>query len=159
MCETTDVASMVLASAAVAFGFLLLLVAALPLPLIRQMVFGVSRFLLRFGLLMAVMTAAVWSFWPGTEPEVTRTTMKPLIEEIATMMDVESSVIRPFVYLNLAATVTVVGILVIGLISFAQSLGAQQRLLTKLFVDRPPQVLSPPQRPKRTLSQLLGRRR
>jgi hypothetical protein len=74
-------------------------------------------------------------------------------------MQVETRLVRPFVYLHLAAMATVVGIVLIGVLSLAQRLGSQQRQLSKLFAEPTPRVPLPPQRPKRSLSELLGVRK
>lgn len=133
MCETTFWASLNLASVSVVFLFVLLLLAALPLPGVRRGVLALSGILLRAALLAAVVTLGVWALVPASEPAAVSDAVQPMVTCAAQAVQCESALVRPFIHLWIAANVVVGGIVLIAIVNFAGLLAIHHRRLSQLL--------------------------
>ncbi len=157
MCAVTHWASVDLARLTVAFLFLLLLLAGLPLPGIRRWVLAVSGILFRVTVIVAVIALGIWAMLPATEPAAFSTAVQSLVERAAQTVGCEPHLVRPFLYWWIAANLAVAGILLLSIITFATRLGILHHHLSKLFpppATTRPSPLAPP-RPRKRLSDLL----
>lgn len=163
----TDVASVNLASAVVVFGFFILLLAALPLPIMRQIGLALSRFMVRILLISAIVMLAAWALSPQSEPDVVREAISPLVNGLSTRLGIDGEeaarmrpYVRPYAYLYVAAITTGVGMILVGVLKLSQDLGAHQRLVSKLFSAAAPisrLIASRRSPPKKRLFELLGK--
>jgi hypothetical protein len=156
MCETTTSASWNLASVSVVFLFVLLLLAALPLPGVRRGVLVLSGILLRVTLLVTVVTLGVWALVPASEPASVSDAIRPMVTRAAGAVQCEPDLVRPFIHLWIAANVLVGGIVLIAIVNFARLLAIHHRHLSQLLhpTSTPP-MRSVAARPRKKLADLL----